>query len=96
MHGRRSLARIQYRIEGCEIEYKSYWPFKIDYEKKKKALLLSALRLGNGALIFSSAKAGSAPGTQPHAFGPGPKDQKSDSQEKYSRASERASEGWWG
>lgn len=33
--------------------------------RTKKALLLSALRLGNGALIFSSAKAGSAPGTQP-------------------------------
>lgn len=32
---------------------------------KKKALLLSTLRLGSGALIFSSAKAWSAPGSQP-------------------------------
>lgn len=64
MHWRRSLAHIQYHIKGCEIEYKSYWPFKIDYENKK-ALLLSALRLGSGALILSSAKAWSAPGSQP-------------------------------
>lgn len=66
MHRRCSLAHIQFHIKGCEIEYKSYWPFKIDYEnKKKKALLLSALRLGSGALIFSFAKAWSAPGSQP-------------------------------
>lgn len=65
MHRRRSLAHIQYHIKGCEIEYKSYWPFKIDYENKKKAPLLSALRLGSGALIFSSAKAWLAPGSQP-------------------------------
>jgi hypothetical protein len=79
MHGRRSLAHIQYHIEGCEIEYKSYWPFKIDYENKKKHFFAFCSETGKWHTHFQLCKGRVNPWDSARAFGPGPRDQKSDS-----------------